>query len=219
MRSALAATNVVAALIDAGEGAPPARSVALGSARKGEASTDVALCLSAAVGAAGHQTILVDADPMQRLTIDLGLQGLRGVSDLLAQQSSAARGAVAPGDQVMLGAGPDRGIDNGEVSAAGMRQATSLPGVTIVPAGREPIQHVEHVAKILHVLLREADRVVLLIGCPGEHPTAVQWARASDRSLLVATSGRTKREEISRVASSARLAGVELAGTLLRVTR
>jgi Mrp family chromosome partitioning ATPase len=191
VRTASGATHVVAALPDASDETPPARIIALCSPSDAEENVDVALGLAATLGAAGQETVLVDVEPARKLTRALGLGGAAGI-DSLAQTS--------------------------EVAVDSVRTAIGLPGVSVVPGGSGPVPNTDGAAKILQRLINEVDRVILVTGSPRHNAVSLQWTRAADVSLLVATSGRSKRSDLEEAAHSLRLAGTKLAGTVLRVS-
>lgn len=195
VRSASAATHVVAALPDATDETPPARIIALCPPGEGHEIADVALGLAATLGAAGNETVIVDVDPRQKLTTALGLRGRTGAVQTSLDYSSATAG---PSDESFS------------------RKTIGLPGVTVVPGGSGLLPNTDQAAKVLQRLLNEVDRVLLVTGSPLHDAASLQWTRPADAALLVATAGQSKRSDLAEAAHGLRLAGTKLAGTVLR---
>ncbi len=184
---------LVAAALDARDGTPAARTVSVTS-ESGDVSTmEVGLRLSEILGEAGHDVVLVDADPARVLTTKLGLTG-QGLGELVATRDYA---------------------DTEEI-ARRLVLPTTLPGVKIVAAGNGAAHSIDtdQAGKVLQRLLNETGRVVVMTGTAGDGQT-VGWTRSTDAVLLVADNS-ARRSSLGDAARALRTAGASLTATLLR---
>lgn len=200
VRTASSATHLVAALPDAGAPTVRARVIALCPAGADHETADVALSLSSTLGSAGQTTVILDADPQRRLTRTLGLSESGNVT------------------QRQTGVADPAGIEQDSYTSPQItRYPLELPGVWVVPGGFGFVPNSEDSTEVLQSLLKDAERVVLVTGAPARDAASLEWTRAADVAILVATAGETRRSDLGETAHSLRLAGTRVAGTVLRV--
>ena len=214
VRTASKATHLVAALPDAGAPTERARVVALCPAGNDQETADIALSLSATLGTAGQATVILDADPHRRLTRTLGLNESSTAAHLRSPSASDPPGSTHGDDQDAYATGTPA---TEPAASQLVRYPLELPGVWVVPGGFGFIPNSADATEVLQGLLKDADRVVLVTGSPTHDAASLEWTRAADVAVLVATAGQTKRSELAETAHSLRLAGTKVSGTVLRV--
>lgn len=187
------AYRLVAAALEPRDGQPAPRSVSVATVGHDPSASEVALRLSEALASAGHDVLLVDADPARDLTARLRIEG-PGLAELLDTS----------------------GFGNSAEVLRPLIRPTTLPELSIVAAGHADAAAIdaERAEKILQRLLNETQRVVLATGSVLDGQ-GVGWVRSTDAVLLVADE-RTRRSRLADAARSLRTSGASLVAALLQ---
>ena len=187
--------RLLAAEIEFNDRETPPRSMLLISVQDEPGAGRLAANVAAIHARGGHRVVLVDADETSaEATRLLGLDGMYGVTDLLA-------GAEAP-----------------EGGALPLVRWAYSPQLSILPRGRETTGtaiDAERVEALLGLLLADFDRVIVVGSSAQSSPAGLIWARLVEATILTAARDRTKRVQIADAAEGLRLVGAKLAGTVL----
>lgn len=175
----------------------PAHTLLITGPGRAEGRSSTSLQLGAALAALGRKVILVDVD----------LHG-RGLSRLLA------RSGLKPAGQVTLPAGAD---PKGE-------------GLTLMQIGANPNLQAVQIADVAPharpgaglrlpdgwiAALRERADYVIFDADQASAPDVLALSRQAKGTLLVAASGKTKREDATRAVASLQVAGARIVGAVL----
>ncbi len=123
----------------------------------------------------------------------------------------------------LTGLEAELGISNvllGQASLEETFASTSLPNLTIVPAGfpavgRHVVQLYDPCQELCGLLLERFHYVLLDMPCLRQHPNFAFWASGLAQAVLVVRAGRARRPAVAKAISSLQLMRLDIAGVVL----
>ena len=167
----------------------PMRTIMVAGVGDGDSAV-VATGIAAAVAGSGLRAVVIDGSPDGDISASLGLAGLRGLGEVVAQRGGAANDALV--------AGP--------------------AGISILPHGGQGTAEliaVDRARAILDELLRDADLVIVDGGSMKRSAGALSWARAAQQTILLVRRGSSQREDLRLAVESLRFVNATIGGTVL----
>lgn len=190
--SAATAYRVIAGRIVYGDPEEVIHSLTVVDTESETGSTVAAINLGRALARLGRRVVVIDGGTRGGLAALYGIDPSPGIRDVLAR-------AVQP------------------------RAATRVVGerLTIVPAGDEGSDLVdpERAGAVVHELLASADLVITAAPPVHAGPGALSWARALDRTVLVARRDHARRDDVEAAAETLVQVGGNLIGAILAERR
>jgi capsular polysaccharide biosynthesis protein len=187
--------ELLAAGVGRAEPGPAEAGLLVVGAQGGAGSSSVAVNLAATTARAGRRVVLLD------------LGGSREISMLRRPHSRRPGKHLSPVrfDGVVL--------ERFRVASDPAFVVAFRPGPDSRPIDRE------QAAGLLHLLLREADAVIVHASRPGRPPDALVWARAVGRTLLVAKRDHTRQRSVTDSLGTLGDVGAHVVGAVLHEPR
>lgn len=148
----------------------------------------VALNLGAALARLGRRVVVIDGGVRGQLAALYGLDPIPGIRDVLAREAPVRSAMRAVGERLAVIPGGYEGGDLVDPDRAKAVVTDLLGTVDVVIVAASPVQ---------------------------AGPGALAWARAVDRSILVARRDHAKRDEVAAAAETLTTIGGHLAGSIL----
>lgn len=171
-----------------------AKALAIVSARRGEGRSFIASNLAVAFSQLGRETLLIDADmrnPSQHALFSI--ENRSGLSSILA----------------------DRGTVDAET-----RRISGLPGLTVLPAGAQPPNPLELLARPLFPQLladcaTQYEVIILDTPATAEHTDGQSIAARAGAALIVARKGSSRMSQVRDAAATVNHTSASIIGTVL----
>ncbi len=148
----------------------------------------VALNLGAALARLGRRVVVIDGGARGQLAALYGIDPTPGIRDVLAREAPTRSAIRTVGERLAVIPGGYEGSDLVDPDRAKAVVEDLLGTVDVVVVAAPPVQ---------------------------AGPSALAWARAVDRSILVARRDRAKRDDVAAAAETLTTVGGHLAGSIL----
>ncbi len=204
------------------------RSVVISGTQPNENVSEIAANLAVLLAQTGHRVILVDAY-LHRPSIHhlFGIPEQRGLADILLLRNLAPKAMIKQlRNPVAQSAREDDEQNRSSGFRADLHEAAALvsvewaPGLQILPSGAQPTNPFEllvspHMVDLIKSLEKQADLVIIAASPLLESADSLILASRTDGVVVVARSGKTRRDTIKEIVNALHGLNANILGAIL----